>query len=683
MSSARPAAGSLLNRVASSARFGLSLIIIFAICFFGFLFETFSAAAPLWQQLIYVLLGSIIGYGALTHLICHYGFVRRLEDAEHTQHNTPQSTERLQSVPFGALIPSFREEPEFIFRAVLSVALQWHDRKWIRLLVDDPPDPANEQQDRLLAGARAIPDRIERFMSPFRRDVEAVLDAVNARHLSVPEAVSEAHSRLGRRFSGLADDWPSSTPEDRFFSSHILRHLSRLHHQQSQRQVPGISRGQNELHALKERFCCDVASFERKQYANLSHTPNKAMNLNVAIDLLGRRFRAERAPDGLHLREAANGVAIMPDAEFLITLDADSLLSPVYAARLLGVITEPASEDIAVIQTPYSSLPEAETRLEKIAGATTDVQRILHQGFGRYEAAFWVGANAVLRVEALRDIAVETVENGYTVRRFIQDRTPIEDTESTIDLAVRGWRVHNYNAVLAWSATPPDFGALVIQRRRWACGGLIILPKALRCATGSSQAPLAQRLLKSLIRFHYLGSTAWGSLAVIGLLVLPLDHSLIGVSLPAMVVPYFIAYTLDLVLVKRSVKQAPAVYALNLLLTPVNIAGVLASVGQAVSGRKVPFARTPKINDRTAAPAGILLSVWGGTAFLLANAMYLAWLQYLPSGIMAGLNGLALLAGAMAYIGWSETLEDLSVGLASGSARRRGAPVALVREREK
>ena len=40
--------------------------------------------------------------------------------------------------------------------------------------------------------------------------------------------------------------------------------------------------------------------------------------------------------------------------------------------------------------------------LERIAGATTDLQYIVHQGVTRYRAAYWVGANVLLRLTALR-----------------------------------------------------------------------------------------------------------------------------------------------------------------------------------------------------------------------------------------------------------------------------------------
>src|SRR5699024_10213890 len=112
--------------------------------------------------------------------------------------------------------------------------------------------------------------------------------------------------------------------------------------------------------------------------------------------------------------------------------------------------------------------PGSATRLERLAGATTDVQHILHQGMTRYDATFWVGANAVLRKAALEDLETTDRSDGIEVHRYISDRTVIEDTESSIDLTVRGWRLHNYPERLSYSATPPDFGSLSVQRQRWA-----------------------------------------------------------------------------------------------------------------------------------------------------------------------------------------------------------------------
>ena len=118
--------------------------------------------------------------------------------------------------------------------------------------------------------------------------------------------------------------------------------------------------------------------------------------------------------------DAGQATQIFPDADYLITLDADSLLLPGYAMCLIGIMEQPGNERIAVAQTPYSAIPNAKTQLERIAGATTDVQYLIHQGFTHHKATFWVGANAVLRHKALLEIAEDDVERGYPIRRFIQ-----------------------------------------------------------------------------------------------------------------------------------------------------------------------------------------------------------------------------------------------------------------------
>src|SRR5690606_18184787 len=101
------------------------------------------------------------------------------------------------------------------------------------------------------------------------------------------------------------------------------------------------------------------------------------------------------------------------------------------------------------------------------------------EGMGFLNAGFWVGASATIRKVALLDIAHTIEERGYQFPAYIQEKTVIEDTGATIDLIRRNWSVHNYPARLSFSATPADFGALVVQRRRWANGGLIILPSLL------------------------------------------------------------------------------------------------------------------------------------------------------------------------------------------------------------
>ena len=236
-------------------------------------------------------------------------------------------------------------------------------------------------------------------------------------------------------------------------------------------------------------FRGELTWFERKLYSSLSQEVNKAMNLNSYIGLMGHSFEVRQTPEGQVLAPAGNtGSLVIPDADFLLTLDADSIILPEYCLRLVYVMTQPENARLAVIQTPYSAFPGSPTRMERLSGATTDLQHIVHQGMSYYGATFWVGANAVIRKRALDDIVEVEHQGGFEIRRYVMDRTVIEDTESSLDLAIHGWWLLNYPERLSYSATPPDFGSLCIQRRRWANGGLIILPKLWQLRRARHQA---------------------------------------------------------------------------------------------------------------------------------------------------------------------------------------------------
>ena len=406
-------------------------------------------------------------------------------------------------------------------------------------------------------------------------------------------------------------------------------------------------------------FSVRMTSFERKAYENLSHEANKAMNLNSYLGLMGKRFREVRVGDKLHLQQVADDYAdlTVPHADYVITLDADSLLLPDYASRLMHVMEQPSNQRMAVVQTPYSAFPGAAGALERIAGATTDIQYIIHQGFTGYGATYWVGANALLRRSALDDIVEVDTERGYTIRRYIQDRTVIEDTESTIDLVVKGWQLHNYPERLAYSATPPDFGALLIQRRRWANGGLIILPKLLRRIFGRSGAKAS--VGEAFMRLHYLVSIAAVNTGLLLLLAFPITADIENVWLPLTAVSYFALYARDLMQLGYRGSDLLRVYALNLLLIPINLGGVLKSIQQGISKSKIPFGRTPKVKGRTAAPILYIIAEYA----LIAQWMVGAGVDFASArwthGVFALVNAMFLGYAIVRFLGLSASAEDL------------------------
>ena len=129
---------------------------------------------------------------------------------------------------------------------------------------------------------------------------------------------------------------------------------------------------------------------------------------------------------------------------------------------------------------------------------------------------------------ALDDIVQVESEGGFEVRRYVMDRTVIEDTESSLDLVAAGWHLLNYPERLSYSATPPDFGALTIQRRRWANGGLLILPKLATVRGARVARGEGGSWLRTLLRLNYLASTCWSSVALLFLLYFPFASSLLS-----------------------------------------------------------------------------------------------------------------------------------------------------------
>jgi cellulose synthase/poly-beta-1,6-N-acetylglucosamine synthase-like glycosyltransferase len=151
-----------------------------------------------------------------------------------------------------------------------------------------------------------------------------------------------------------------------------------------------------------------------------------------------------------------------------------------------------------------------------------------------------------LRKAALDDIAETEYVGGWPIRRYIQDRTVIEDTESTIDLAAHGWGMHNYPERLAYSATPPDFGSLCIQRHRWANGGLLIIPNLWRCVRLRRRRGERTSIGELLLRLNYMASIFWSSLSVLFLMTFRFNGHLLTPLTFIAAAPYFLAMSMGL-----------------------------------------------------------------------------------------------------------------------------------------
>jgi cellulose synthase/poly-beta-1,6-N-acetylglucosamine synthase-like glycosyltransferase len=633
-------------------------------------------------QILFLLIVASLVYGSCVYHLARLGFLRRIVDHVPADDAALASVYREASPPLiTILVPSYMEDERVVRRTLLSAALQTYPRRRVVLLIDDPPAPATIRDAARLEVTRRLPAQMQlvlqaprqmcaRALEAFRRRRAADAIDITREHLWL----ADVHAEVAGWLEQQASAYESLDHADRLFVELAFGTPARTYRIESERlrallrsdsrQGLNVEAIDMAYRRLVAQFDVELTSFERKRYDNLSHEPNKAMNLNSYIALLGGTFR-EIVRDGKLVLERTSDIDAdlsVAASEFLLAVDADSILTPDYALRLVHVMREPGHENIAIAQTPYSAFPGAPSAVERIAGATTDIQCLLHQGFSRYDATFWVGANAVIRTVALGDIASYSIERGQQIVRFIQDRTLIEDTESTVDLLANGWRLYNYPGRLAYSETPADFGSLLIQRRRWANGGLIILPHLLRYVTGARGA-VRRRLAQAFMMAHYLTSLAAVNVGLLFVLAFSFEDSMRTFWLPLTAVPYYLLYARDLRFTGYRVGDVLRTYALNLVLIPVNLVGVMGSLYQAVVGSKAAFGRTPKVRGRTSVPAIYLMAELGIGLQWMARALG-DTLEHRPAhALLATVNFGFLLYGLVTFIGVRNSLDDLLPGL--------------------
>jgi cellulose synthase/poly-beta-1,6-N-acetylglucosamine synthase-like glycosyltransferase len=633
-------------------------------------------------QVLFLLIVASLVYGSCVYHLARLGYLRRILD------HVPTGDAALASVYCEAspplitiLVPSYMEDERIVRRTLLSAALQTYPRRRVVLLIDDPPAPARVRDAARLEGTRRLPVEMQRLLEVPRQVCARALEAFRQKRAAngiditrERRRLASVHTEVAGWLERQASAYESFDHADRLFVELAFRTLARTYRVEAERLTapltadprPSVNIEDIDVayRRLVAQFDVELTSFQRKRYDNLSHEPNKAMNLNSYIALLGGTFR-ETVHDGkLYLERTADTDADLsvPASEFLLAVDADSILTPDYALRLVHVMREPGHENVAIVQTPYSAFPGAPSAVERIAGATTDIQCLIHQGFSRYDATYWVGANAVIRTAALGDIASYSIERGQRVVRFIQDRTLIEDTESTVDLLANGWRLSNYPGRLAFSETPADFGSLLIQRRRWANGGLIILPRLLRYVT-SARVAVRLRLAQAFMMAHYLTSLAAVNIGLLFVLAFSFEDSMRTLWLPLTAVPYYLLYARDLRFAGYRVGDVLRTYALNLVLIPVNLVGVMGSLYQAVVGSKAAFGRTPKVRGRTPVPAIYLLAELGIGLQWMVRALG-DTLEHRPAhALLAAVNFGFLLYGLVTFIGVRNSLDDLLPGL--------------------
>lgn len=627
----------------------------------------------------YLLVMSLLTFSALMYLTARQGALQRF--AKHVRPPRARLDHHFDKnkSSITVLIPSYNEEVDVVYKTLLSAALQEYPSLRVVLLMDDNPNATNKAVIAKMNETRALAKKIEKLLSrPSKRFHTAL---VQFQKLKAKKVTAPQIKKLANEYSWAAD-WLDHQAEktniadhvDVFFRDQVLHALAdelrltadALKSSANEKNSLPRSRALQLYRRLERIFSAELDVFERKKYASLSHEANKAMNINAYISLMGGSYRTQETPEGPILVPVAEGRkadVIIPDSDFVLTLDADSVLLRDYCIRLVYYLQQPGNERVAVAQTPYSSFRGATTRIERLAGATTDIQHILHQGKTYYNATFWVGANAIIRKPALEDIVEREWIGGFEVKRYVQDRTVIEDTESSVDLASHGWSLVNYPERLSYSATPPDFGSLIVQRRRWANGGLLIMPKLLRRHSEHKRKRERVSYIELMLRTNYMASIAWASFGLIFILAYPYDSRLLSPIIVLAALPYFLAMASDLHYCGYKRSDVFRIYGFNLILLPVNLAGVLKSIQQALTGKKIPFARTPKVKNRTIAP---LLYIASPIA-IIGFSIFTGYRDFLAENwanvAFAAFNATVATWAFISYIGIKNALVDIWHGL--------------------
>ncbi|MCI2958386.1 glycosyltransferase family 2 protein [Agromyces atrinae] len=629
----------------------------------------------------YVIVVTFLTLSALVYLIARQGALERFSKhvrvprAELDRHFGENESSMT------VLVPSYAEEPNVVRATLLSAALQEYPSLRVVLLLDDNPNPTDPAVIARLDATRALAADISDLLAEprvrltdARMHFELWADTEGMLGTDETLDLAEHYAWAANWLNGLAESETVEDHVDVFFVEQVLVALAdelRLTGRAIAASIADgnelpVSRASQLYRRLAWTFDTELAVFERKKYASVSHEANKAMNLNGYIGLMGGSYRIEESPAGdilVPTTDVAHADLTLPDTDFLLTLDADSILLRDYCLRLVYFLQQPDNARVAVTQTPYSSFRGARSRIERLAGATTDIQHILHQGMSRYGATFWVGANAVIRKRAVEDIVEVEYVGGFEVRRYIQDRTVIEDTESSVDLGTHGWTLVNYPERLSYSATPPDFGSLVVQRRRWANGGLLIMPKLWKQMRERKRLGEPISRVELLLRVNYMASIAWASFGLVFLLAYPYDGRLLSPVVVMAALPYFLCMASDLRKTGYKASDVLRIYGFNLILLPVNLAGVLKSLQQALTGKKIPFARTPKVKNRTAVPLLYVVA----PLFIVGFSAFTFWRDYTAgnwgNASFAAFNTILAAYAIVAYIGIGNTIADIWRGL--------------------
>jgi cellulose synthase/poly-beta-1,6-N-acetylglucosamine synthase-like glycosyltransferase len=166
--------------------------------------------------------------------------------------------------------------------------------------------------------------------------------------------------------------------------------------------------------------------------------------------------------------KAGNINAALPDidADIIAVLDADHVPSPELISHTIGYFD---NAEVAVVQTPQDFYNQDSFEHDVLGDRVMHEEELFYRamavGRNRWNAAFWVGTGALIRMDVLRSIGGVAT---YSVT---------EDIATTITVHRRGWHTVHHNEVLARGLAPTDADQYLTQRVRWGSGAMQVMRK--------------------------------------------------------------------------------------------------------------------------------------------------------------------------------------------------------------
>jgi len=291
----------------------------------------------------YSIVVSFLTLSALIYLITRLGALERFSRHERVSRSILDKYFSDSDSTITVLVPSYAEEPEVLRKTLISAALQEYPNIKVVLLIDDKPYPTDQNQKKKLEDTRGLTNEIQTLLSKPHIRFKNAFDSFEENNIENETISDKTVLQLAAHYEWAAN-WLAEQADnekiddhvDVFFADQVLRELSKdlrlvgkaLDESAKAGAVLSNKRVTQLFRRLVLIFQSEYEYFERKKFASLSNEANKAMNLNSYIGLMGGAYRTDETPDGPVLVAVPEEKAdfIVPDSEFVLTLDADSVL---------------------------------------------------------------------------------------------------------------------------------------------------------------------------------------------------------------------------------------------------------------------------------------------------------------------------------------------------------------------